>query len=476
MITNERQLQISKTQAERFRASLQALEAGSLDATDLHPLIKKAQVDAVRGQLESLLAEIRDYETLRSGKVTSIELASLAELPEGLIRARIAAGLTQRELAERLGLHEQQVQRYEAARYDGVSFARMVDVADAIGVRVSKRLELVNTTSPEAIVKRLRSIGLDEGFIRKRIAPDMDLNGANLGEVVVRVSNVFGWSPDVLRGPGALDPVQLGGATARFKMPRGREGRAVAIYAAYAHRLAGICAKAMAGRPRQNIPTDWRAFRQALLDRYQTVEFRTALSFAWDLGAVVLPLNDPGAFHGACWRIGGVNVIVLKQALLYPARWLFDLLHEMRHAGEHPEADEFEVIEGSEISEDRRTSREERQASWFSGQIALNGQAEELVKECLEVGGGNLRRLKSAVEVIASRRDVPLAQLANYMAFRLSLQGQNWWSAASNLQDKTYDPLAHAREVFFERFSFGGVDKPDLNLLTLALHDESNDG
>jgi transcriptional regulator with XRE-family HTH domain len=474
MITNERQLQISKAQADRFRKSLHALEAGSLDATNLHPLIKRAQIDAVRSQLQDLLAEIRDYETLRSGQVSSIEVDSLGELPDGLVRARIAAGLTQRELAERLGLREQQIQRYEATRYHGVSFGRMVDVADAIGIRVRKRLELLNTTSPEAVFKRLQSIGLDQGFIHKRIAPDLDLNNADVGELVGRVSSIFGWSSDTLLSSGTLDPARLGGATARFKMPKGREGRSASVYAAYAYRLAGICAGAMADRARQNVPVDWRTFRQAVLDRYRTVEFRTVLSFAWDLGVVVLPLNDPSAFHGACWRVGGVNVVVLKQALRYPARWLFDLLHELRHAGDTPEADEFEVIEASEISEARRTSREERQASWFSGQVALNGLAEELVKECLEVAGNDLRRLKSAVDFVASRHAVAVAQLANYMAFRLSLQSENWWGTASNLQDRSYDPLTYARELFFERFAFGCIDERELNLLTLALHDEKD--
>jgi len=129
MITNERQLQISKAQATRFRESLEELERGTLDQTDLHPLMKKAQIDAIRGQLKSLLAEIEEYEKLRSGRVSSIELDSLADLPDGLIRARIAAGLTQKDLAGRLGMREQQIQRYEASRYEGVSFARVVDVA-----------------------------------------------------------------------------------------------------------------------------------------------------------------------------------------------------------------------------------------------------------------------------------------------------------------------------------------------------------
>jgi transcriptional regulator with XRE-family HTH domain len=472
MITNERQLQISKAQAERFRKSLAALESGELDGVDLDPLMKKAQIDAVRGQLESLLSEIGEYEDLRSGRIPTIELDSLAELPDGLIRARIAAGLTQRELATRLGLREQQIQRYEASKYEGATFSRIVDVADAIGLKIRKRLEIMQTGSAQAVIERLRSIGLGNDFIKRRISPDITLDENGAREIVKRVGSIFGWSPEVLFGSGTVDPAQLGGATARFKMPKGRDARSALVYTAYAYRLATVCGTAMAASPRRRVPTSWQTFRDELVRSYGSVEFKSALSFAWDMGVVVLPLNDSGAFHGACWRVKGVNVLVLKQAAHYPARWLFDLLHELRHAGESPDAEEFEVVEASETSDERRNSREEQEASWFAGQVSLDGRAEELTKECLVFADNDLRRLKRSVEAVATRREVSVGQLANYLAFRLSLQGENWWGVATNLQDRSYDPLVHARNVFFERFPFNELSQPDFELLSLALHDE----
>lgn len=472
MITNERQLQISKAQAERFRQSLAALEKGELDGTNLDPLMKKAQIDAVRSQLDTLLSEIGEYEELRSGRTPTIELNSLAELPDGLIRARIAAGLTQKDLATRLGLREQQIQRYEASKYEGATFARIVDVADAIGLKIRKRLEIMKTQSAEAVIERLRSIGLGNDFIRRRISPDITLDESGAREIVKRVGSIFGWSPEVLFGSGTVDPAQLGGATARFKMPKGRDARSALVYTAYAYRLATVCGTAMAARPHRRVPTSWQSFRDELVRSYGSVEFRSVLSFAWDMGVVVLPLNDSGAFHGACWRVKGVNVVVLKQAAHYPARWLFDLLHELRHAGESPETDEFEVVEASETSDERRNSREEQEASWFAGQVSLDGRAEELTKECLAVAGNDLRRLKGAVEEVADRRKVSVGTLANYLAFRLSLQRENWWGVATNLQDRSYDPLVHARNVFFDRFAFDALSQPDFELLSLALHDE----
>jgi ribosome-binding protein aMBF1 (putative translation factor) len=97
---------------------------------------------AMESQLEDLRQQLAEYEALRAGRVQVLELDSLGRLPEALIRARIAAGLTQKELARRLGLREQQVQRYEATRYAGASLARLQAVADALGVQTQGRVVL----------------------------------------------------------------------------------------------------------------------------------------------------------------------------------------------------------------------------------------------------------------------------------------------------------------------------------------------
>jgi HTH-type transcriptional regulator/antitoxin HigA len=87
------------------------------------------------------------YDRLRAGQVTKFEARSLADLPEILIQARIARGLSQRELGDYLGLKEQQVQRYEAERYRSASLDRLVEVSDALGVQIARRAELVGDSA-----------------------------------------------------------------------------------------------------------------------------------------------------------------------------------------------------------------------------------------------------------------------------------------------------------------------------------------
>ena len=83
-----------------------------------------------------------EYDALRGGQVGVLEADSLRGIPDALIRARIAAGLTQKALAVRLGLKEQQVQRYEATRYASANLSRIQAVADALGVRIHERIVL----------------------------------------------------------------------------------------------------------------------------------------------------------------------------------------------------------------------------------------------------------------------------------------------------------------------------------------------
>lgn len=56
----------------------------------------------------------------------------LESLPDMLIEERKRLGFTQKQLAEKMGLCEQQIQRYEATRYQSASLRRIEEVAQAL--------------------------------------------------------------------------------------------------------------------------------------------------------------------------------------------------------------------------------------------------------------------------------------------------------------------------------------------------------
>jgi transcriptional regulator with XRE-family HTH domain len=140
MITNERQHRITKAEIKRFERAIARAEQEEAPA-GVHPRLHEAMLDGLRSQVDELRAELKQYEALREGKIRRRVLTSLLDLPAALIEGRIVRRLTQKDLGQRLGIPEQQIQRYEKTRYAGVSLERLQEVADAVGITLRKTIE-----------------------------------------------------------------------------------------------------------------------------------------------------------------------------------------------------------------------------------------------------------------------------------------------------------------------------------------------
>jgi DNA-binding XRE family transcriptional regulator len=142
MIKNERQLAATRIQIDRFERALNALRQLPPPQTPNDIALRQIELDGIEGQLYELQTEATEYEELKSGQVTSLALNSINDLPYALIAGRISSGMTQKELAGRLGIREQVIQRYEASDYAGASFARMRAVAEALNLSVREEVLL----------------------------------------------------------------------------------------------------------------------------------------------------------------------------------------------------------------------------------------------------------------------------------------------------------------------------------------------
>lgn len=156
MITNERQYKITKAALKKF-ANAVAAHAKGQPSPDVHPRIYEAMGDALRGEAEVLRDQLKEYERLRAGRVRQRNLSSLSELPKAIIEARIAARITQKGLADRPGVAEQQIQRWEANKYAGLSVERMQQIADALGATVTAKVRFRATAQTRASTGRSRS-------------------------------------------------------------------------------------------------------------------------------------------------------------------------------------------------------------------------------------------------------------------------------------------------------------------------------
>ena len=438
------------------------------------------------GQLDELRAQLQEYESLRAGTQPVVALNSLSELPNQLVRARIAAGLSHKDLAARLNMKEQQIQRYEASDYEGASLSRLQEVCDALNINVQEYVFMPNAgLASKTLFRKLKEAGLEKDFVTTRLVPQGVAAKARSNpkqyedhlvfHAATAASHIYGWAPTALLGSEKLLFNAATARAARFKLRAKTDEKKLTAYTVYAYYLADLLLRATAELPTKPLPTDAKEVRAAILGTYGSVDLKSTLAYVWDLGVPVLPLNDSGTFYGAFWRVSGRNVIVLKQRTNSPARWLDDLLHELRHAGDEPGEPSRTVLEAPETSEERRTSDEEIEATMFASDVVLDGRAEEIAKKCVDAtrgekgGSGQLERLKSVVPTIAEREGVPVDSLANYLAYRISSPKMNWWGAATNLQRTDENPWETARDILLTRVNFSRLTGVDRDLLTRAL-------
>jgi ribosome-binding protein aMBF1 (putative translation factor) len=101
--------------------------------------IKRA-VDPMESFHLQLEEEVESYERLKRGEFDDLE--NLRGLGQALIALRIAQGLSQRELAKRLQVHESQVSRDERNEYFGITLERAAKILDALNARLHTTVEI----------------------------------------------------------------------------------------------------------------------------------------------------------------------------------------------------------------------------------------------------------------------------------------------------------------------------------------------
>lgn len=137
MIYSEKQYGVSRAQLAKLQNALAAVKERESDLAWL----KNAEIDGLKSQIADIQAEIAEYDLLKSGQVSFSKTFALEELPRVLVQARIASGMSQTDLAEKLGMKPQQVQRYEATDYMGASLGRLIEISKALGVKASESFE-----------------------------------------------------------------------------------------------------------------------------------------------------------------------------------------------------------------------------------------------------------------------------------------------------------------------------------------------
>ncbi len=91
----------------------------------------KLSLDPFRSFHEQLKEEVAEYEQIKRGEFPTID--NFLGLGHVLICLRIARGISQRELAKKLGTNESQVSRDERNEYRNISTERVEKILEALG-------------------------------------------------------------------------------------------------------------------------------------------------------------------------------------------------------------------------------------------------------------------------------------------------------------------------------------------------------
>ncbi|HEY9848534.1 MAG TPA: helix-turn-helix transcriptional regulator [Leptolyngbyaceae cyanobacterium] len=158
MIKNEKEYQYSQECARKFEYSIMALEQNE-ELKKKDPDEWQLSLDVKQSHLIALQSEIAEYEKLincNKSQPIKIKIESLNKLPDALIKARIAARISQQELAQLLGIEEQRVKQYEDTDYQCASFVEILEVSTALGVEFETAVLQVDFEEIEAVKESAR--------------------------------------------------------------------------------------------------------------------------------------------------------------------------------------------------------------------------------------------------------------------------------------------------------------------------------
>jgi transcriptional regulator with XRE-family HTH domain len=143
MIKNQKQAATVQKEIDDLRALL--AEMDSISAEQKLDFKQQLQYNVWKGRIEDLKVEIEEYEHLTSGDLRVLEVNS-DNLQKAIMSFRIASGLTQKDIADKLEIQEQQIQRYEQNDYLTASFERIIQILNTLEVEVTLKKEFKKQT------------------------------------------------------------------------------------------------------------------------------------------------------------------------------------------------------------------------------------------------------------------------------------------------------------------------------------------
>ncbi|MEI8390839.1 MAG: helix-turn-helix transcriptional regulator [bacterium] len=118
-------------------------ELEAIMKVDIPEEVKLAQANSFKSLIFQLEQQLEEYENLKKGNFKLPDEVTFSDLLGYLIKIRISKGISQSELARKLGVSKQQISRYEEHEYQGANIARIHKILEVLNVKVSIKLQNV---------------------------------------------------------------------------------------------------------------------------------------------------------------------------------------------------------------------------------------------------------------------------------------------------------------------------------------------
>ena len=136
MIKSELECEVTKEWIEKFKRSIAAMDRDK-EAKQKDYLRWEMGRGPLVCHLEKLESELAEYERLMScDRTHSIEIVveDVTKLPDALIKARLAAKMSEKELAEIVNMEEERIKECERKNYQCASFVEILEISCALGL------------------------------------------------------------------------------------------------------------------------------------------------------------------------------------------------------------------------------------------------------------------------------------------------------------------------------------------------------
>lgn len=162
MIKSSKQRKITADYLKNYEQELESI----INSTEYNDQIKEYYKNNCMRMIYKLKSEIEEYDSLCAGEFELPREIKLKDLLKNLTKIRISKNISQSELAKRINVKRQQINRYEEHDYQTASLERIEEILKALEVK--EEINLINEPKEPTILENEILSNIEKAIIEVR--------------------------------------------------------------------------------------------------------------------------------------------------------------------------------------------------------------------------------------------------------------------------------------------------------------------